>query len=353
MRADPGRSAGPISLATIVRRLGGRVAGNPEVLVARVGSLENATADSIAFFSNPRYKSKLAKTGAAAVVLAPSAEGLTELPRIVADNPYAYFAHLSRLFNPDADPVPGVHPSAVVAEGAAVAPSAQIGPGAVVCAGATIGARTLIGAGSYVGEGAAIGEACRIHPSVVIHSGCRIGARGIVHSGAVIGADGFGIAAEEGRWVKIPQVGRVILGDDVEVGANTTIDRGAIDDTVLEDGVKLDNQIQIGHNCHIGANTAMAGCVAVAGSARIGRNCTIGAAAVILGHLSIPDNTAISAATVISRTLHKAGTYTGMYPFDENAAWARNTAQVRRLSELADRIKALEKRLADKENKDG
>jgi UDP-3-O-[3-hydroxymyristoyl] glucosamine N-acyltransferase len=286
-------------------------------------------------------------------VLAPSAEGFTELPRIVADHPYAYFAHLSRLFNPDPDPVAGVHPSAIVAEDATVAPSAQIGPGAVVCTGATIGERTMIGAGSYIGEGAVIGDSCRLYPSVVVHSGCRIGSRAIVHSGAVIGADGFGIAAEEGRWVKIPQIGRVVLGDDVEVGANTTIDRGAIDDTVLEDGVKLDNQIQIGHNCHIGAHTAMAGCVAVAGSARIGRNCTIGAAAVILGHLSIPDNTAISAATVISRTLHKAGTYTGMYPFDENAAWAKNTAHVRHLSELADRIRALEKCLSDKENTDG
>jgi UDP-3-O-[3-hydroxymyristoyl] glucosamine N-acyltransferase len=318
-----------------------------------VGSLENAGPDAIAFLSNLRFKSKLAQTRAAAVVLAPVAEGLTRLPCIVSDNPYAYFAHLSRLFNPDPEWVAGVHPSAVVDKDATVAATAQVGPNAVVCAGATIGERTVVGAGSYVGEGASVGDSCVLHTSVVVQAGCRIGARGILHPGVVIGADGFGIAAENGRWVKIPQVGRVLIGDDVEIGANTTIDRGAIDDTVIGDGVKLDNQIQIGHNCHVGAHTAMAGCVAVAGSAKIGSHCTIGAAALILGHLSIPDNTNISAATVISRSIHKAGTYTGMFPFDDNASWARNTAYVRHLSELADRIKALEKRLSDKENPDG
>ncbi len=353
MRLDPGRPAGSISLADIVSRLGGRVSGNSNVMVARVSSLENAGPDAIAFYSNPRFKAKLAQTKAAAVVLSAAAEELTALPCIVTDNPYAYFAHLSRLLNPDRVAAPGVHPSAVVAPDASIARTAEIGPCVVIGAGASIGDKSIIGAGTHVGEGATIGDACVLHASVVVQAGCRIGARAIVHSGAVIGADGFGLAAENGRWVKIPQVGRVIIGDDVEIGANTTIDRGAIDDTVIEDGVKLDNQIQIGHNCHVGANTAMAGCVAVAGSARIGRNCTIGAAAVILGHLSIPDNTHISAATVISRTLHKAGTYTGMYPFDENAAWARNTAHVRHLAELADRIKALEKRLSDKESGDG
>ena len=353
MRAGPGRSHDPISLAAIVSRLGGRVAGNPDVVVTRVGALESAAGDAIAFFSNPRYKSKLAQTRAAAVVLAPSAEGLTELPRIVVDNPYAYFAHLSRLLNPEPDPEAGVHASAIVADGANVASSAQIGPGAVICTNATIGERTIIGAGCYVGEGASIGDSTRLHPSVVVNWGCIVGSHVILHSGAVIGADGFGIAAEGGRWVKIPQIGRVVLGDDVEVGANTTIDRGAIDDTVLEDGVKLDNQIQIGHNCHIGAHTAIAGCAGVAGSTRIGRNCTVGAAAGILGHLSIPDDTHISAWTIITRSIHKPGTYTGMFPFDDNASWARNAAHVRHLSELADRIKALEKRLSDKESKDG
>jgi UDP-3-O-[3-hydroxymyristoyl] glucosamine N-acyltransferase len=174
----------------------------------------------------------------------------------------------------------------------------------------------------------------------------------ILHAGVVIGADGFGLAQEDGRWLKIPQIGSVVLGDDVEIGANSTVDRGAIDDTVIEEGVKLDNQIQIGHNCRVGAHTAMAGCVAVAGSAKIGRACTFGAGAIVLGHLSIADNVHVSAATVISRSIHKPGTYTGMFPFDDNASWAKNTALVRHLAELADRVKVLEKRLSEKESKD-
>lgn len=350
MRADPGSTVGSLSLATIVSRLGGRVSGNPDVLVVQVGSLENAGAGQIAFFSNPRYKAKLAQTRAAAIVLAPSAEGLTTLPRIVADNPYAYFARLSQMLNPDPDPAPGVHSHAIVAHDARVSASAQVGPHAVIGAGVVIGDRAMIGAGCYVGRDVEVGQDCRLYPSVVVYAGCRIGARVILHSGVVIGADGFGIADEGGRWVKIPQIGRVVLGNDVEVGANTTIDRGAIDDTVLEDGVKLDNQIQIGHNCRIGAHTAMAGCVAVAGSVRIGRNCTVGAGAIILGHLAIPDGTTISAATTISRSPGKSGTYTGMFPFDDNASWARNTAYVRHLSELVDRIKGIEKRLSEKGN---
>ncbi|MEW6690038.1 MAG: UDP-3-O-(3-hydroxymyristoyl)glucosamine N-acyltransferase, partial [Pseudomonadota bacterium] len=203
------------------------------------------------------------------------------------------------------------------------------------------------------GEGAAIGEDSCLYPGVVVYPRCRIGARAIVHSGAVIGADGFGIALEDGRWQKIPQIGAVTIGDDVEIGASTTIDRGALDDTVLGDGVKLDNQVQIGHNCRIGAHTAMAGCVAVAGSARIGSHCTIGAGALILGHLSICDHVEVSADTVISRSIRKPGTYTGMFPFDDNASWARNTALVRHLADLAARVRALEKRLRDKEGGDG
>jgi len=178
---------------------------------------------------------------------------------------------------------------------------------------------------------------------VTVYAGCRLGARVIVHAGAVIGADGFGMAHDDGRWVKLPHIGRVLIGDDVEIGANTTIDRGTVDDTVIEEGVKLDNQIQIGHNCRIGAHSALAGCVGVAGSSVIGRHCTVGGAAVILGHLSLCDGVHVSAGTVISRSIRKPGTYTGMFPFDDNASWARNTALVRHLAELAERVGALEK----------
>ena len=327
--------AGPYTLAQIASRLGGRVAGDPDTLIRQVGALESVGAGQIAFLSNPKYRAQLAATRASAVIVGADAEPLTPLPRLVCDNPYAYFARVSQLFNPATTQPPGVHPSAVVAPGA------------------KLGARVSIGAGCVVGEGVTIGDDSCLYPRVVVYPGCRIGARAILHSGVVIGADGFGIAREEGRWVKIPQIGGVVLGDDVEVGANSTIDRGALDDTVIGDGVKLDNQIQIGHNCRVGAHTAMAGCVAVAGSARIGSRCTIGARALILGHLEICDDVDVSADTVISHPIRKPGTYTGMYPADENAAWARNTAVVRHLAGLADRVRELEKKLAAKEKGDG
>jgi UDP-3-O-[3-hydroxymyristoyl] glucosamine N-acyltransferase len=315
---------GPLTLDEIAARLGGRVAGNGRTEVEQVGTLENAGPRQIAFLANPRYTAKLSATRAGAVILAAENEGLTALPRIVCEDPYASFARASRLFNPLVGQAVGVHPSAQVAA------SAKLGRG------------VSVGANCVVGEGVAIGDESCLYPGVVVYPGCVIGARAILHAGVVIGADGFGIAKTPEGWLKIPQIGRVVIGDDVEVGANTTIDRGAIDDTLIEDGVKLDNQIQIGHNVRVGAHTAMAGCVAVAGSADIGRHCTIGAAAVILGHLKLADHVHVSAGTVISRSIRQAGTYTGMFPFDENGAWAKNTAVVRQLAELLGRVRALE-----------
>jgi UDP-3-O-[3-hydroxymyristoyl] glucosamine N-acyltransferase len=335
---------GPLTLGEIASRLGGRVVGDPGVLIDQVGSLEHAGPRQIAFLASPRYKARLAATRAGAVVLGADAQDCTALPRIVCEKPYPYFARLSQLLNPMPAPTPARHAAAQIDAAARVAPSARVEAGAVICAGAEIGERAWIGEGCYVGAGAAVGADSRLYPSVVVYAGCRLGARAIVHSGAVIGADGFGFAQEDGCWLKVPQIGRVLIGDDVEIGANTTIDRGTMDDTVIEDGVKLDNQIQIGHNCRIGAHTAMAGRAGVAGSADVGRRCTVGGAAVILGHLSICDDVHVSAATVISRSIRKPGTYTGMYPFDDNASWARNTALVRHLAELAERVGALEKR---------
>jgi UDP-3-O-[3-hydroxymyristoyl] glucosamine N-acyltransferase len=326
---------GPLTLAQIASRFGGRIAGDPEVLIHQVGSLERAGRGQIAFLSNPRYHAKLAGTGASAVILGGDAEQASALPRIVCDDPYSYFARVSQLFNPRVLQAAGVHPSA------SVAPSAKLG------------ARISIGPGCAIGDDVTLGDDSCLYPGVVVYPACRIGARAIIHSGAVIGADGFGIASEGGRWLKIPQIGAVVIGDDVEIGANTTIDRGAMDDTVIGDGVKLDNQIQIGHNCRVGAHTAMAGCVAVAGSADIGSHCTIGAGALILGHLSICDHAHVSADTVISRSIRKPGTYTGMFPADDNESWARNTAVVRHLADLMDRVRSLEKRIQDKEKGDG
>ena len=304
---------GPFTLQQIAQRLGGRVVGESGILIRQVGSLERATREQITFLSNSKLKAKLAETRASAVILAPGDEKLTGLPRIVADNPYAYFARVSQLFNPVVTQS-GIHPSAVIA------PSAKLGR------------NVSLGAGCVVGENAVIGDDSCLYPRVVLYPGCRIGARVVIHAGAVIGADGFGLAPENGRWVKIPQIGAVRIGDDVEIGANTTIDRGALDDTVIEEGVKLDNQVQVGHNVRIGAHSAVAGCVGIAGSARIGRHVTIGGAAMIQGHIEIADHVHVSAGTLISRSLTKPGTYTGIYPFDEHDAWKRNAARLRRLA---------------------
>src|SRR5262245_28586183 len=317
---------GGLTLGEIVSRLGGRVAGDAGPRIRRVGSLESAAAGAITFLASPKHKAQLAATTASAVILSRESEELSSLPRIVTDSPYLYFARVSQLFNPLTSQPPGVHPTAIVS------PSARLGKD------------VSIGAGCVVGDGVTIGAGSCLYPRVVIYSGCTLGERVILHSGAVIGADGFGMAQDgAGRWVKIPQIGAVRIGDDVEIGANTTIDRGALDDTVIEEGVKLDNQIQIGHNCRIGAHTAMAGCAAVAGSTHIGRHCTFGGAAMILGHLTIVDHVHVSACTVISRSIRKPGTYTGIYPFDDNASWAKNTALVRHLAQLAERVRALEK----------
>jgi UDP-3-O-[3-hydroxymyristoyl] glucosamine N-acyltransferase len=310
---------GPLTLGQIASRLGGRVAGDPQTLIRQVGSLDHAAAGQITFLSSRKLAERLSQTRAAAVILAPENEGLTRLPRIVVDNPYAYFARVSQLFNPVLVQASGVHPSAVVSS------SARLGKG------------VSVGAGCVIGDEVVVGDESCLYPRVVIYPGCSLGKRVVIHAGAVIGADGFGIAREEGRWVKIPQIGGVRIGDDVEIGANTTVDRGALDDTVIEEGVKIDNQVQVGHNVHIGAHSAVAGCVGIAGSARIGRHCTIGGAAMIHGHITIADHVHVSAGTLISRSLTKPGTYTGFYPFDEHEAWRRNAAQLRRLGRLKTR----------------
>ena len=317
---------GPLTLGEIASRLGGRVAGNPQILIRQVGTLERAGAEEIAFFANPRYRSQLERTRAGAVIVAPEAEALTARPRLVADNPYALFARVSQLFNPLLTQAPGVHPSAVVAPGV------------------KLGARVSIGPKCVVGEGVTIGDDTCLYPGVVVYPRCVLGARVIAHSGVVIGADGFGIAPEGGRWVKIPQIGRVVIGDDVEIGAHTTIDRGAIDDTVLEEGVKLDNHIQIGHNVRIGAHTAIAACTGIAGSATIGRHCMIYGSAQINGHISIADHVTISACTAVSSSITKPGTYSGLYPYDEHGSWVKNAAVLRQLARLLDRVRGLEAR---------
>ncbi|MCL4687755.1 MAG: UDP-3-O-(3-hydroxymyristoyl)glucosamine N-acyltransferase [Burkholderiales bacterium] len=322
-----------LTLQEIARRLGGEIAGDASIAVRGVATLDEAAPGEITFLANPKYRSRLAATRASAVILGPRDRDATPIARIIADNPYAYYARTVALFHPPRAAVPGVHPTAVVDPSAAVAASAEIGPFAVVAAGARVGERVRIGAGCVVGEGAAIGDDSLLHPRVTVYAGCAVGARCILHSGAVIGADGFGMAPDAGRWVKIPQVGRAVLGDDVEVGANTTIDRGALGDTVVEEGVKIDNQVQVAHNCRIGAHTVIAGCTGIAGSAVIGRHCVIGGGVGIVGHITIADGVTVTGTTFVTKSITEPGVYSSGMPMMPHADWLRNAVRLRRLGE--------------------
>lgn len=333
------------TLGAIVAELGGTLIGEPDVIVYRLGSLAHAQAGQITFVSNAKYLSLLANTQASAVILSDEHKDTTGIPRIVTDNPYAYFAKLSALLNPEVQPKAGVDHSATIDPSAEFALSCSIGPNAVIGAQVKLANNVVIGTGAVIGTGVKIGENSRIAANVVIYHDCVIGRNCTIAAGTVIGADGFGYAEENRRWVKIPQIGSVIIEDDVEIGANTTIDRGALDDTVIEQGVKLDNLIQIGHNCRIGAHTVIAGCVGIAGSARIGKHCKIGGAAMILGHLEIADDVTISPGSMITRSLNKSETYTALMPFQAHEEWIKTAANIRRLGELAERVKQLEKQL--------
>ncbi len=328
------------------------MAGDPDVAIERVASLESAGPGDIAFLAQAKYRPKLRATQAAALILPRGERDATPLPRILCDDPYVYFARVSALLNPPAGFQPGVHPSAVVEPGARIAGSAHVGPGCHVGRSAELGENVCVEAGCAIGEEVRIGEGSRLHPCVVVYARCMIGRRAIVHSGAVIGADGFGMAPHEGRWLKIPQLGRVVIGDDVEVGAGTTIDRGTLDDTVIEDGVKLDNQIQIGHNVRVGAHTAMAGCVGVAGSARIGRYCTFGGAAMVLGHLELADHVHVSAGSLVTKSILEPGTYTGVFPIQAGRAWRRTAALLKNIDKLESRVRALERIVAELQEKE-
>lgn len=330
-----------VRLDELTRRFGGELVGAGEICVGRVAPLDAAGEGDIAFLANPRYASRLAACKASAVIVAPAARERTALPRIVTPDPYLYFAKVASLLNPPPTHTAGIHPGATVL--GRVAAGASLGPGVFVGAEAEIGAHAVLGPGVSIGPGCVIGAHSVLHPRVTVYSGCVIGARCIIHAGAVIGADGFGFAREHnGAWFKIPQTGRVIIGDDVEVGANTTIDRGALGDTIIANGVKLDNQIQIAHNVTIGEHTAIAGCVGIAGSTRIGRRCMIGGQAGIIGHLDICDDVVVSAGTLVSKSIREPGTYTAGLPLQAHAEWVRNFAHLRHLDALSARVRALE-----------
>ena len=336
-------------LADIAARCGGEVLGDPDVLIAQVATLRGAQPGEIAFIAHPRYRAELAATRASAVILGDPDRTATTIPRIVCKDPYACFARVSALLNPAPAVAAGIHPAAVVSPAASVSSGASVGAACVIGAGAVVGEGASLGAGCVIGEEARIGPHSRLHARVTVYPRCVIGARAIVHAGAVIGADGFGFAPDGGRWLKIPQIGRVLVGDDVEIGANTTIDRGAIEDTVVEDGVKLDNQVQIGHNCRIGAHSAIAGCVGIAGSTTVGRGCMIGGAAMIGGHLSIADGVVLAGGSTVTKSIERPGTYVGVIPAEEARDWRRMVAALRGLERLTARVRELERRLRRQE----
>jgi UDP-3-O-[3-hydroxymyristoyl] glucosamine N-acyltransferase len=320
----------PRSLSEIVARLGGEAVGEAAAPLTGVATLESAGPAHVTFLANSKYRARLASTRAGAVILGPRDRDATSIPRIVAANPYAYYARTVALFHPERSVRAGIHPSAQVDPSATVAASACVGPLAVIGPGARVGERCEVGAGSVLGAGVSLGEDTRLAANVTVYEGCAIGRRCILHSGAVIGADGFGMAPEDGKWVKVPQVGAVVIGDDVEVGANTTIDRGALDDTVIGEGVKLDNQIQVGHNCVIGAHTVIAGCTALAGSVRVGANCMIAGGVGIVGHIEICDGVKVSAMTLVTKSITRPGTYTSVPPMMPHADWLKWAAGIRR-----------------------
>ena len=339
------------SLKDLTERLGGDVQGDASISVTQVASLTHAQPHQIAFLADLKYKEQLTHSAAAAFILARNMGHITTKPCILVDNAYTYFAKVSSLFNPPVRTDAGIHPRAVIHPDAVIGAGACIAANVVIERDAVIGAFSSIAAGTVIGAGVQIGENALIYAHVTIYPLCVIGDNVILHAGCVIGADGFGLAPDAGRWIKIPQIGRVVIGNDVEVGANTTIDRGALNDTVIHDGVKLDNQIQVAHNVHIGEHTAIAACTGIAGSAHIGAHCTIGGAAMIFGHIEIADKVNISTNTLITKSLPKAGTYTSALPFSEHSIWLKNAVHMRHLDSMATRLRTLEQQLASMEKK--
>jgi UDP-3-O-[3-hydroxymyristoyl] glucosamine N-acyltransferase len=324
---------GSVSLGELAVRFGLALQGDPNVTVHRVATLSQADAGSLSFLANSHYKRQLKSTLAGAVIVSPEDAADCKVAALIDANPYLAYARIASFLYPEPPLESGVHPSAVVSADASVAPSANIGPLSVVEAGVVIGERVFVGPGSIVQRGARIGDDTQLITRVSVYPGVTIGQRCILHAGAVIGADGFGFAPNRGSWVKVPQVGSVRIGDDVEIGANTTIDRGAIDDTLVENGVKLDNQIQVGHNVVIGAHTAIAACSGISGSTTIGQRCMIGGMVGFAGHLSIADDVVVTGCSLVSASIKEAGTYSSGMPAVEARRWRRMVAHLRRLAD--------------------
>jgi UDP-3-O-[3-hydroxymyristoyl] glucosamine N-acyltransferase len=334
------------TLGELAARFGCELHGNPDAIVECVATLSGATPGTIAFLANSLYRAQLRSTRASAVILAPRDRELCPVASLVHPEPYLAYARIATFLHPRPAAVPGVHASAVVAASARVAASAEIGPHAAIGPDCQVGEHATIGAGTVLGASVRVGAGTSLGPRVTVLDGVRIGARCLVHPGAVIGADGFGFAPDHGAWQKIPQLGSVVIGDDVEIGANTTIDRGTIDDTVIEDGVKLDNLVQIAHNVRLGAHTIMAAMSGVAGSTKVGKRCMIGGGVVMINGLTICDDVLFTFRSVVTRSVDEPGTYSGHLPAEEAGQWRKSAARFRQLDALADRLMKAERELA-------
>lgn len=331
------------TLGDIAEQIGAQLFGDASTVIHGIGTLEKAGQGEISFLSNRRYAGLLKNTGATAVILNADDQPICPVDSLVVENPYLAFALASRLLYPDKDIIPGIDPSVSYDQTAQIHPDSYIGPHVTIGAGSVILAGVYIGAGCTIGNNVKIGTDTRISPNVVMYDDVQIGERCILHSGVVIGADGFGIANDKGRWVKIPQVGSVIIGNDVEIGANTTIDRGALENTIVADGVKIDNQVQIGHNVHIGTDTAIAGCVAIAGSTYIGKRCMIGGACGISGHIEICDDVVLMGMTGVANSIKEPGVYGSGIPAMDVKLWRKNIAVFKQLFMLNSRVRKIEK----------
>lgn len=339
------------SLAALAEHVDGVAHGDPELVIEGVAPLYRAGVGQITFLTRSSFRKHLSQTQAAAVILRQSDVDACPTAALIVNDPYLAYARIAALFIDKKVPPQGVHASAVVASDAHVAASAWVGPNSVIESGACIAEGVFIGPGCVVGGGVEIGRDSRLVANVTLCEGVVLGQRVLLHPGAVIGADGFGFANDQGRWVHVPQLGTVRLGDDVEVGANTTIDRGALDDTVVEEGVKLDNLIQIGHNVRIGAHSAFAACAAVSGSATIGRHCTLAGGVGLVGHIELTDNVHITGMSMVTHSITEPGVYSAGVPLEPNRQWRRNFVRFKQLDDMARRLKALEKQLDEKEEK--
>ena len=320
-----------ITSGDLIKQLGGELIGDSNILINSVASLESANKNSVSFFNNSKYLDLLKNTKAALVILNKESCALHSGACIVVDNPYLYFAKISRFLNPIKILKREIHKSAIIHPTCKLGKDIYIGPNVIIEENVFIADGVTVHAGVIIESDNVIGGHSTIHPNVVIKTNTIIGKNCTLYAGAVIGSDGFGYAKDNDKWLAIPQIGKVVLGDNVDIGSNSTIDRGALDDTIISSGVKIDNLVQIGHNCIIGENTIIAGCVGIAGSAKIGKNCAIGGAAMILGHLSITDNVTISPGSMITRSIKNPGTYTALMPFQDHEAWLKTAAKIRRL----------------------